>query len=82
MHSHRCEGFERFRLYVSQDGSQPDLTDIASAYANLTLMHRAREPLLSPTQGGTAYLAQHYKWSAPARTRTPLHCTAPPPLQC
>ena len=58
-----CEGFSRFRLYVSQDGSSPDLTQLLSPYPNLTLMHRQREALLSPTQGGTAYLAQHYKWA-------------------
>ena len=59
----QCEGFARFRLYVSQDGSSPDLTSLLSPYPNLTLMHRQREALLSPTQGGTAYLAQHYKWA-------------------
>ena len=62
-----CSGFPHFKLYVSQDGSQPDLAPLLAPFVaqhGLTYIHREpRTPLASPTQGGTAYLAQHYKWA-------------------
>ena len=59
-----CPGVGAFKVYVSQDGRSPDLTDLPAKYAaaNLHLLHHPREPLLMPDQSGTAYLAQHYKW--------------------
>jgi len=53
-------GHEHFRLYVSQDGSQPDLTDLSQQFGFIYL-RRERKPLLQPDQSATAYLAQHYK---------------------
>ena len=62
-----ASGFSHFHLYVSQDGDHPDLAPLLAPFAaehNLTYIHRMpRTPLLSPGQGGTAYLAQHYKWA-------------------
>ena len=64
-HIVNASGFPHFKLYVSQDGNNPDLAPLLQPFIteqNLTYMHRMpRTPLASPTQGGTAYLAQHYK---------------------
>jgi len=59
-----CPGLSDFKMYVSQDGNVPDLTDLPSRYssAGLQLFHHPRVALMSPDQSATAYLAQHYKW--------------------
>jgi alpha-1,3-mannosyl-glycoprotein beta-1,2-N-acetylglucosaminyltransferase len=58
-------GVDAYTLYVSQDGSEPDLSDLAERYKaqhELTLLNHPRLPLMVADQGATAYLAQHYKW--------------------
>lgn len=58
-------GVGEYAVYVSQDGSHPDLSDIPPRYLSrheITLLNHVRSPLLSSDQSATAYLAQHYKW--------------------
>ena len=61
----QAEGAAHFSLFVSQDGSEPDLSSLTAEYAahGLTLLRRERRALLSPEQPGTAYLAQHYAFA-------------------
>lgn len=59
-----CPGLADYKLYVSQDGSTPDLGDLPALYSavGLQLFRHPRVALLTPDQSATAYLAQHYKW--------------------
>ena len=59
-------GVQNFSLFVSQDGGDPPLNALLDTFrnanaVNITLLNAPRHAVL-PNQGGTAYLAQHYKW--------------------
>lgn len=53
-----------FKVYVSQDGDHLETSRFLESITDwATRLQRDRRPLIDERQGGTAYLAQHYKWA-------------------